>query len=165
MDVDEEDRQRLDVGLRELCSRHQLDWVVTQIDAIVAEGDMRTSASRQEYSIHDRFGFPRRGAIQRPKEAVLQSVPFTPLDRTLMLIDALTSVFEQLPEIRRETLNRLTDGYQGRVAPIRSIAFGSELDTVDVIVDGSEITEYPEVLAALRAARDEATATDEGRPS
>lgn len=155
--VNEEDRQQLDTRLRALCSRRQLDWIVAQIDQLIAEGNLLKAVSRQEYPAFSQYAYPIGRKVPRPKPAELTPVPFTPTERTIMQIDAFIAVFDQLPKIQVEVLHRLATGHQGRVGPVHSIMFMSSPDTVELAVDRAEAIDYAAVLEALHAARDAVT--------
>lgn len=165
MDADE--LAEVDQQLRSTCAEHGLGWVVSQVDGLVGQGrdvfvaEESYHQGRRGYS--DRY--PLFADTRRPAPAGLRSVPFTATERTLLLIDAMITVFTQLPAAQASALSVLREGFEGRASVVGSIVF-ADVDDGSAIVALTDIPDayYQPVVARLGALRDAVIADDQPSP-
>lgn len=163
MDADE--LAEVDQQLRATCVQHGLGWVVSQVDGLIDQG--RDVFDAEESYYHGRRGHSDRYPLvaygRRPAPAGLRSVPFAPFERTLLLIDAMLTVFTQLPAAQASAVGTLHEGFEGRAPVVDSITF-ADVDDDSTIIAITDIpdADYRPVVASLLALREAATA--EGQP-
>jgi hypothetical protein len=164
--MDAEELAEVDQQLRSTCARHGLGWVMSQVDGLVGQG--RDIFVAEESYYQGRRGYSDRYPLaadgRRPAPAGLTSVPFTATERTLLLIEAMITVFTQLPAAQASALSTLRDGFEGRASVAGSIVF-ADIDDGSTIVALTDIPDanYQSVVASLHALQDAVTADD--RPS
>jgi hypothetical protein len=151
----------VDQQLRGICARHGLDWVVSQVDGLVSQG--RDVFTGHESSFQGRRGYsdlyPLYTSSGRPTSAASRSVAFSPTNRTLLLIDAMLTVFTQLPSMQANAIQTLREGYEGRASVVGSIAFGDDGPNPEVttVSDGSDLN-YQVTVTLLQRLREEVVA-------
>ncbi len=166
MDADE--LAEVDQQLRETCAQHGLGWVVAQVDELIAQGhdvfdtDEPYYQGRRAHS--DRYPMVAYG--RRPQQAGLRSVPFTPAERTLLLIDAMITVFTQLPAAQASAVGTLRQGFEGR-APVVDFITSIDADDESATIDLTDIpdADYQPVVASLLGLREEVTAQERPGPA
>lgn len=156
MEVDE--LAEVDRQLRVMCAQRGLGWVLSQVDGLIAQG--HDVFDREESYFQGRPGYSDRYPLfasgRRPASAGLRSVPFGPTERTLLLIDAMLTVFIQLPAVQAGAVRTLRQGFEGRAPLVGSVVFADDGETsaVTAISDSGDVN-YEVVVATLRRLREE----------
>jgi hypothetical protein len=140
----------VDQQLRDLCARWGLAWVVSNVDELVREGQYIIEL--QEYESLRRYSL-RSPSGKRPTPAEFRATPFSATERTLLLIDAMLTVFVELPAARSHTLSALSEGWSGKVPIVGSISFTEDDGRPIATISEDGEADYAAVIANLRALR------------
>lgn len=118
------DLELLEAGLREACASHGLRWVIRAVDEHTSEG---------KYLVLNELegrADPYRAfsASRRPEAPRLRRFDLGPQERVLALIDAMISVYEELPAIAAATTENLNQGWDGRATLVETLVFVEDQD-------------------------------------
>ncbi|BEL05448.1 hypothetical protein Q0Z83_036390 [Actinoplanes sichuanensis] len=152
----------VDQQLRSICVQRGLGWVVSQVDGLISQGRDAFTSDESYYQGRPGYsnGYPLFASGNRPPPANPRSVPFTPTDQTLMLIDAVLAIFIHLPAMQATAIRTLRQGFEGRASVVGSVSFADEGQdqAVTTISDGEDI-DYEALIATLRRLREEVAPT------
>lgn len=145
-----EELARIEEALRQMCAERDLAWLIEQVDS----------------ALHDRFAesvnpgsssYRRRpdswpGAFYEPAkrgrpQLEIRERDYTDEERVLLLLDAMLTLYRDLPNLRDETVAVLNRGWEGRVTvPDSVLLTDREFETTE----GSDFTLTVETEAELR---------------
>ena len=151
--MDTEELAEVDRELRLLCDTHGLAWVVSEVDHLIQEGRQLV---RHPESVTTNRGLSwatRASPGKYPGPADFIAVPFSPSERTLLLIDAMLTVFAQLPRIQARTLEILRQGWNGKVPVVEEVSLSDDADGQEMSISVNVATGYDAIVADLSALR------------